>query len=264
VLTLRGRAGKLAAQLYIKQGKMVHASFVHLTGESAFYELLTRSDPLDFQFEQQDELEPNVTTDKALSNKEPYKLLMEGARRADELPKLMSKIDWPAQVYVEAVRQPDWSGLKPSAAEIARRIWYLLEAGLTVQQLCEKLPYDRYTVLTVIEEILRGGFISPRGEKHAYVQPGEHRPSDVAAVLNAINAISFNLVTILGAEKVHKVLSQALQESSKLYSNLSSLKLNPGTATLDMRQARPDVSQSDASRESLEHLTRTFLKLAGE
>ena len=265
VLTLRGRAGKLAAQLFIKQGKMVHASFVHLTGESAFYELLTRTDPLDFQFEQQDELEPNVVTDKALSNKEPYKLLMEGARRADELPKLMAKIEWPSRVYVEAARQPDWSTLKSPVAEIARRIWYLLEAGLTVQQLCEKLPYDRYTVITIIEEMLRNGFISPKGgEKQPLAPAGEHKPSDVAAVLNAINAISSNLVTVLGAEKVQRVLSQALKESTMLYSNLSSLKLNPGTATLDMRQARPDVSQSEASRESLEHLTRSFLKLAGE
>ncbi len=264
VLTLRGRAGKLAAQLHIKQGKMVHASFVHLTGESAFYELLTRTDPLDFQFEQQDELEPNVTIDKLLSNKEPYKLLLEGARRADELPKLMSKIEWPSQVYVEAVRQPDWSSLKPHSEQIARRIWYLLEAGLTVQQLCEKLPHDRYTVITVIEEILRAGLISPKGEKQTYVHPGEHRPSEVAAVLVAINAVSLNLATILGAEKVHRVLSQALQESARLYSNLSSLKLNPGSVSLDMRQARPDVSQSEASLESLQHLTRTFLKLAGE
>lgn len=265
VLTLRGRAGKLAAQLFIKQGKMVHASFVHLTGESAFYELLTRTDPLDFQFEQQDELEPNVVTDKTLSTKEPYKLLMEGARRADELPKLMSKIEWPSQVYVEAVRQPDLSNLKPHSEQIARRIWYLLEAGLTVQQLCEKLPYDRYTVLTVIEEILRGGFISPRGgDRQPHLPLGEHRPSEVAAMLVAFNTVSSNLAAILGSEKVHKVLGQALQTSSQLYSNLSSLKLNPGTVTLDMRQARPDVSQSEASIESLQHLTRTFLKLAGE
>ena len=83
-------------------------------------------------------------------------------------------------------------------------------------------------------------------------------------MLVAFNTVSSNLAAILGSEKVHKVLGQALQTSCQLYSNLSSLKLNPGTVTLDMRQARPDVSQSEASIESLQHLTRTFLKLAGE
>ncbi|HEY9871618.1 MAG TPA: cyclic nucleotide-binding domain-containing protein [Candidatus Obscuribacterales bacterium] len=264
VLSLRGRAGKLLAQLFIRQGRLVHASYMHLTGELAFYELLTRTDPLDFQFEQQGDLDPAVPIDKPLSAKEPYKLLMEGARRADELPKLMSSLDWPSQIYVQAGPQPDWTSLKVDVEPVARKLWFLLEAGLTVQQLAEKLPYDRYTLLSVIDELQRCGHVRARGAKVSVPKPVEHKPSEVAAIVSAINAISLNLATIMGAARVRAVLGQALEQSSRRYSNLTSLKLNSETVTLDVRLAKPDMSQSEASIESLEHLARTFLKLASE
>jgi hypothetical protein len=80
-------------------------------------------------------------------------------------------------------------------------------------------------------------------------------------MVTALNEVSINLATIIGKEKVRELLAKALQESSKRFSNLSSLKMHPENVTLDVRLAAPDVSQSQTSVRSLEDLTYTFLRM---
>src|SRR5262249_25714632 len=123
VLKLSGRAGKPVADVSVRQGKIVHASFLHLNGEHAIFELLTRNEPLNFVFEQRRELDPAIPIDKALSDKEPYKLLMEGARRSDELPKLMRDMEWPGGVPLRGASDPDWNKISEEAASVGRKLW---------------------------------------------------------------------------------------------------------------------------------------------
>lgn len=260
VLKLSGRAGKPVADVTVKQGKIIHASFLHLTGEHAIFELLTRNEPLNFVFDQRRDIDPAVSIDRSLAEKEPYKLLMEGARRSDELPKLMRALEWPGGVPLRGTKNPDWSKLKEETAVICRKLWLLVEVGLSVKHLSEKLPYDRYTVLGTLEDMRECGLIKGKTAKSEEIEA----PVSVAPIFAALNLITSNLGLILGKEVVRHALVTALAQSSKKYPLLDSLKVHPETATLDLRSASPAVSQSKTSRESLEDLTTTFLRLAAQ
>lgn len=262
VLFLRDRGGKPAAQLHIRQGRLVYASYVHLTGECALFEMIARGEALDFQFEQQAEPDPAIPVDRNLSAQEPYKLLIEGARRADELPKLMASLDWPAAIFVPGKKTPDWSAQKDGWAAVARKMWFLLEAGLTLQQVSQKLPYDRYTILSAVQEMLAAEIVVNREGAAPIAAKPVHEPSDIASAITAINAITVNLTAIFGKDLVYAVLTRALAEASGKYTHLQSLSVRPQTCTLDLRMAKPDVSQSEASFASLKYLARTIIRLA--
>jgi hypothetical protein len=264
IISLRGRGAKLVAQVFAKSGRLTHASFMHLTGEYALFELLTRNEPLDFVFEQLQDLDANQPIDKALNAKEPHMLLIEGARRADELPKLMMSLQWPDAVFRQKAASADFSKLSAENAAVARKIWLLLEVGLSVQELIAKLPADRFGVLSALDEMVTNGLIAtgkPEVKAEEVISGTHHHPPQVAAMVTALNEVSINLATIIGKEKVRELLAKALQESSKRFSNLSSLKMHPENVTLDVRLAAPDVSQSQTSVRSLEDLTYTFLRM---
>lgn len=260
ILKLSGRAGKPVADVAIRQGKIAYASFLHLTGEQAIFELLTRNEPLNFVFEQRRDLDPSATIDKALSSKEPYKLLMEGARRSDELPKLMRAVDWPNGVPVRGTKTPEWNKLKEDVAAIAKKIWLLVEVGLPVKGIADKLPHDRYTILSVLEEMKEAGIVKGSIAKAEETEA----PVSVAPIFSAFNLITANLAVILGKQEVRAVLTAALAQSAKKYPLLSSLKVHAEAATLDLRSASPEVSQSKNSRESIEDLTMIFLRLCSQ
>jgi hypothetical protein len=266
VLTLRGRGGKVVAQVHVRQGKLTHASFAQLTGDAAIYELLTRNEPLDFIFEQQRELDSNAPTDKVLMSKQPHMVLIEGARRADELPRLTQTLGWPDQSFQQAIAQPDWNKLSEEVAAAGRKIWLLLEVGLNLQQLSEKLSNDRFTLLSAIDEMSKAAMIRRREDVNTSTAMTlvMHAPAHIASMLTAFNLATQNLGEILGSDVIRAVLSSALEESTERYSFLSSLKTHPETATLDLRLAAPEISQSQDSVKALEELTYTFLRKVAE
>lgn len=260
ILKLSGRAGKPAASVVSRLGKIVHATFLHLHGEHAIFELLTRHEPFDFVFEPHRDSDVSSTIDKALSAAEPYKLLLEGARRADELPALMREFEWPGGVPMRATKSPDFTRLKGEAALVGQKLWLLMEVGLNVKTLCDKLSYDRYTVLFTLTRMRECQFIK---SKYAKVEPAE-APNTVAPAFAALNTAAANLALILGKEEVHAALVAALSQSSRKYPLLASLKVHPESAALDLRDALPEVSQSKTTKTSLEELTTTFLRLASQ
>jgi CRP-like cAMP-binding protein len=260
ILKLSGRAGKPVADVAVRAGKIVYARFLHLTGEHAIYELLTRAEPLDFVFDQRRDLDPSISVDKTISEREPYKLLMEGARRSDELPKLLRALEWPGGVPLRGTKTPDWSKVGEETAAVGKKLWLLVEVGLNVKNLADKLPYDRYTILGTLEELKAQGLIKGKYAKSEEIEA----PVSVAPIFGALNQVTTGLSLILGKDQVRAALTQALAYSSKKHPLLASLKIHPETATLDLRSAAPEVSQSKTSRESLEDLTSTFLKLASQ
>ncbi|GEM_PF-1293563 len=260
VLKLTGRASKPVAEIAVKQGKIVHASFLHLTGEFAIYELLARNESLDFVFDQRRELDPSIPTDRSIADKEPYKLLMEGARRADELPKIMRELGWPGGVPAPVSRQPDWTKIRSEDLAVARKIWLLVEVGLSVKQIADKLPYDRYTLLFTLKLMKERGIL--RG-KYAVSEEIE-APSSVAPLVEALNMVSANLAPILGKDQTRNALVKSLVEASQSYPILASLKVHPDNATLDVRSAGPELSQSKQAKEAIRRLAQTFLRLSSE
>ncbi len=288
-LLLFGPSGKGVAQLIMKSGSIRRATFQHLTGERALYELLSRDEPLDFLFERQDV--SGKLEDSDLCGRLPHMLLIEGARRSDELPRLLLSIAWPEATYLQSTRLPDWTTLGAEKKNIAPRLWLLMEVGCTVQEMSQKLPYDRYTLAATIEEMLKRGYIT-RNEK---APPGQRlpaktaqlprptlappvpqpklrqqpeplklgqSPSPVVSAVNALNAVTLNLGRILGNNEVRFVLSQALARAAEEYRHLASLRVNPEIPTLDLRGASAEFSQSESNVKALEFLARTFIEMA--
>jgi hypothetical protein len=91
-----------------------------------------------------------------------------------------------------------------------------------------------------------------------------HGPTQVVNTVNAINAVTSNLASILGKNEVRFVLSQALKKAADSYPHLASLKVHPEAATLDVRFANPEFSSSEKTVKSLETLMRIFLDIASK
>jgi hypothetical protein len=297
VLILFGRSGKAVAQIVMKEGSISHATFKHLYGDRAMLELMTRNDPLDFIFERQDVSKKPV--DHQLRLRPPHMLMIEGARRADELPKLMSGLGWPIGTLKQGAEPADWRVLGEDGSVMAPKLWVLLGAGCSLDELVQKLPFDRYSIFTVLDEMVKRGFAKkvdrtqsaniermektltlPKelskellNEKRADVQrlkpvPEPLRfmqgPAQVVSTVNAINAVTSNLASILGKNEVRFVLGQALKKAADSYPHLASLKIHPESATLDVRYANPEFSSSEKTVRSLEFLMRVFLDLSSK
>jgi CRP/FNR family cyclic AMP-dependent transcriptional regulator len=293
ILILFGRSGKAVAQLVMKDGHISHATFRHLYGERAVLELMTRTDPLDFIFERQDV--DNKPQDQKLRQKPPHMLLIEGARRADELPKLLASLGWPNTSFAQGEMPTDWKRLVEDGDTIGPRLWPLLGAECTVEEIAQKLPYDRYTVCSLLDEMVKRGHAKKslseraanelektlqlpktavaemvRSRHESKLRPVNepmnllHGPTAVVTTVNAINAVTSNLGLVLGKNEVRYILQQALKKAADKNPHLASLKIHPEAATLDVRYASPEFSASDKTAKSLEVLMRIFLDIASK
>jgi hypothetical protein len=291
VLRLFGRSGKVVAQLIMKDGYITKATFKHLSGENALLELMTRNDPLDFVFERQDV--SSKQDDPDLRMKPPHMLLIEGARRADELPKLAQQLGWPSSTFLQSTNLPDWNKLGGEAATISPKLWLLMEVGCNIDEMFTKLPYDRYSLFLSLEEMLRRGFIKKESVSRAahqalektmqlpkaaamqqQIQPQSRlvpqpepmklsqSPSQVVNTVNAINAVTVNMATVLGKNEVRFFLNQALKKAAETHPHLGSLRVHPEVATLDLRNASPEFSKAESSVASLQQLMRIFIDIA--
>lgn len=264
ILTLKARVGKLSAAISVRQGRLLQVGFGHLSGESAWYELLTHTEPMEFVFEPQPE-ENLSAADPHLSNKEPHQLLLEAARRSDELPQLMKKLDWPDMIYLQN-GSPNWKGFNDNQAEIARKIWFLLEVGLSVSQIANKLPFDRWSVLSCMDamrekEIIRAKAAPtpPTPEPATPVQ----QPVSLKAItiVNGINSVTASLSALLGRDQVRRYVHQAHSDASAKYPALSCLTLNPDRPIFDLNsEGLPDESL-DSFLKGTEQLFYIFLSL---
>lgn len=295
VLILFGRSGKAVAQLVMKDGSISHATFKHLYGERAVLELMTRTDPLDFIFERQDVSKKAV--DNQLKLRQPHMLLIEGARRADELAGLLSRLGWPHAVIGQGKPVDDWNMFGEEGAVIGPKMWPLLGAGCTLEELAQKLPFDRYSIFQVLDEMVKKDFARREQTPQAQIQKLEktlqlpkeaaqsilqakreesrlrpvpepmkfvHGPTQVVSAVNAINAVTSNMATILGKNEVRFVLGQALRKAADTHPHLASLKVHPDAATLDVRFANPEFSSSEKTVKSLEMLMRIFIDIASK
>lgn len=156
-LKLSNHKKEEVARLAIKQGNLTHIKFRHLTGLYAMFELLGRSDALDFTFDNGDVSEPD---DPQLSGRPLSLLLLEAARRSDELPTLMETLGWPRASYVRDRRVLDCSTFDQEVAMVATDIWMLLDEGLDDnEKVADQVFSDRYTFLVALKSMLEAGFI---------------------------------------------------------------------------------------------------------
>ncbi len=312
VIALFARGAKPVATLALKKGKLINATYNQLAGEIALYELMSRSDPYDFTFEQRDV--GVIPENTSLSQKPPHMLMIEGARRQDELKRTMEEVGWPDTIYTQKGKLPVWTSLPESEAQWAGKVWLLMEAGCTVEEVCDQMPVDRYTVLSIISfavkenyvardqtaaeglSMLRkigeatgesqklastmrmtGGFAKPGAAKatselRKMTATGARMTGEIAlssvpvknfvTMVNSINSIMLNLSAITSKNEVRFVLNQALAKAAQKFPALSSLTVQADSASLDVRNVAPELSEGEMGLLALEHVMRTFIDIS--
>lgn len=310
VIALFARGAKPVATLALKKGKLINSTFNQLAGEIALYELMSRSDPYDFTFEQRDV--SVIPENTHLAARPPHMLMIEGARRQDELKKIMEKVGWPDAIYTQAGKLPVWTSLPESEQQWAGKVWLLMEAGCTVEEVAEQVPVDRYTVLSIISYALDQKYVDKdataaegltmlrkiseaTGESQkpsATIRlTGETRKPSLTAELRkpgkatgairtsgevsmgvptvrnfvsmvtAINTIMQNLAMITTKNEVRFVLNQSLAKAAQQFPALSSLSVQADSASIDVRNVSPELSEGEMGMLALEHLMRTFIDI---
>ena len=123
----------------------------------AFYELAARNDPYNFRFDPQDVSKEQ--NDPTISVMPAHGLLLEAARRADELPRLIESIGWPRTGYEKKVRVLDTSKLSEETCDLAVDVWMLLEDGVSNEAMSDSIYADRYLLLRTLSELVALGFV---------------------------------------------------------------------------------------------------------
>lgn len=272
VLSLYGHPGKLAGQITVNANMIVQAYYGELTGSAAIFELLCLTEPLDFIFEHKEYTDTTPATE--LSRRSPQMLLMEGARRSDELSKLIRITSYPQAVYKQLNAIPPLDILASNHPEIGRQIWSLVEVGENIGEICRQLPYDRYSILTVVEAMLKQSMIGlcqnevnsrivksniqpPFGKTISAEMP--ENPFELVKIVNAVNGVCINLGLIYGKEKIRTLVQTCLIEACRTYPSLASAKIQTDSPALDLRHASDDFSNSKSSIQALLHLSNLIL-----
>ncbi len=270
------------AKLVFDRGSLVSTKFKHLSGDYAVFELLGLQDPADFAFERSFDLDskaPESTLERPIE-----RLLVEGARRSDELPKLLEKVGNTETTFTTAPHIPKWNDLPNEQMQtLAPKIWKLVELDLSVEEILPLLPIDTYSLLQALAEMITLGLIQPLVSENqtapTAVDEVAFRRGDTAEIdlrrilkqstklartLYALNMVASNLSNIVDTSTVQTCLDEALRDATRKYPQLACLKVHAGGKTLDVRGASSELSSRVNSAEALMMLTHRFLQLMGE
>lgn len=172
-LKLSNHRKEEVARIGFRDGNVMHVQYRHLKGMFALFDLLGRNDPLDFVFSPQAVAEAE---DPTLAGRPLSMLLLEAARRADELPTLLELVGWPRQNFARNARVLDCSKFDSEVANVAADIWLLLDEGVDdSERLAEMVYSDRYTFLLALKYMLDANFIM----RDAKATGSFHRLSDL-------------------------------------------------------------------------------------
>ena len=142
LLTLRDSTGEMAAEIFLKTGKMKACEARGLTGEQAFYQLLERPTGATFVFERRPPDGREETAADSLLEILP--LCLEGMRRYDEFQQTVALVPDDAKLKPTAVR-PD-----PHPDEIdgifVNGLWNLVSGGATPRECEGALKADSFRV----------------------------------------------------------------------------------------------------------------------
>lgn len=268
------------AKLIFERGNLISANFKHLTGDFAVFELLGVQDPADFAFERAMDIDAKPI--ESTLERPIERLLVEGARRSDELPKLLEKVGGIDATFKTPPHIPKWKELPESIQIIAPKIWKLIELDLSVEEILPLVPVDGYSILQTLSEMVNLKLIEPvvsntpqseAPEEIAY-RRGDTAEIDLRRILKqstklartlyALNMVAANLSNIVDTVTVQYCLDEALRDTSKTYPQLSCLKVHAGGKTLDVRGASSELSTRVNSAEALTMLTNRFLQLMSE
>jgi hypothetical protein len=149
------RHGEEIGTLYFRKGELVHATYANLSGEDAAYALLKWKNGR-FRFDTT--IYPTRRTiDLSATN-----LILEAARRSDELKDLQTELPPPDTVLIFAQVGSDESTdihLSPQQWKILA----LIDGKRNIADVCAVCDLDEVTVLQTLEDMLRIGLLYPQG-----------------------------------------------------------------------------------------------------
>jgi uncharacterized protein DUF4388 len=163
--------GALQGQIYLHDGKIVHASLEDISGEEAVYALAIWSQG-DFKFE------PGTATTHRTISKSNTNLLMEAARRLDEWRVLSKKVpstDWVPEFVVLDNREGQIN-LNTSEWMILSKI----DGQRSVKQIAAECSLSVFDVAKILYGLVAAGLIGLKEPTGSHPRPAP-RPAPAAA-----------------------------------------------------------------------------------
>ncbi len=160
ILTLRDRGGREISTLWLRKGTLSRARTGHLSGDSAFYQLLERPTPGTFEFSRADLLDATGAGFAIGSQFMP--LLMEAMRRYDELQRARALIA--DHVHLRP------TGARPTAPPdetdgvFVRDMWTKVKNGATPAECDAAIDADAYRVRSLLAYWLEEGVVQVEGQ----------------------------------------------------------------------------------------------------
>ncbi len=169
-----GKTGKFAlvnddetGELYLKQGRIVHAQVADLVGDEAVYVLASWSSG-DFSFT------PDAETDRVTVQKSNTRLLMEAAHQHDEWRVLARKI--PGLSAVPTLRSPE-AGRPVTLSPGEWRQIVAIDGRKNIRELARESGNSSFEVAKTIYGLITAGLVEmrPPARERTPLEPGEEK-----------------------------------------------------------------------------------------
>jgi CRP-like cAMP-binding protein len=146
ILILMDEQSDTIAEVLLCEGTVERARTGGLEGEEAFYEIFHSGVEGRFFFRTVPDPDPDSIS-RVPIRPTAFSLLMEAARRSDELAALRERLPDPEKAYVSETDAIEWDD--DATADVARRIFEALRTPRKLRSVAEALPCSTYRVHAV-------------------------------------------------------------------------------------------------------------------
>src|SRR5262245_16580871 len=164
--------GALKGQIYLHEGKIIHAALEDVLGEEAVYALAIWSQG-DFKFE------PGIATEERTINKSNTNLLMEAARRLDEWRVLSKKIPSTDMIPEFVVQDSREGQINLNTSE-----WLILskiDGGRTIKGIAQAANLSVFDAAKILYGLVATGLIRLRDSATSPSRPVVRNPTPTPA-----------------------------------------------------------------------------------
>jgi hypothetical protein len=156
MVVLSDERNKPLAKMFCKDGKVMNAVYGSLANEAAIYQITSHHLSGNFHFASC--RNPDWPAIAPILRPTDM-LLIESARRLDEIPKLLLELGGDTTVYQRTAVKPNLEVLPPDVRKDAEAIWPFLDGRVPIRQLWRLVGLDDYAVFLVLTELLKANHI---------------------------------------------------------------------------------------------------------
>lgn len=151
-LIITGQRNKPIAQLFLRNGNILHARFEDLVNETAIYQIIAKQ--IDGKFHFIPGESPTFAPTAPIVRPTDM-VLIEAHRRLDEIPKLLQEISGENVILRRSNTELDQSKLAPEAQKNATSLWAFLDGHNSVKTLSRLAKLDNYTVFEALKALIQ-------------------------------------------------------------------------------------------------------------